>query len=288
LQLVEKHTVKQITARIRIQEYGPLVFKTLPSRSSVKKAIKKGLLFINGKKADTADWIVEGQLIEVFQEKATSKHFNLKLTVLFEDDDIAVINKPSGYPTNGNFFKTITRALPYNLKLSSKKDAHSLPQPAHRLDNPTSGLLIIAKTKSSQIYLNKQFEIKSIKKVYVAVVHNQPDSKMTFSEAIDEKASESVLETIKTFNLDEKLYSLVNLYPKTGRTHQLRIHTSKAGFPIVGDQQYGTSSEKYKKLLLHAKSIQFKHPVTGNEVFISSDLPKRFEKLLNLSQTKPS
>jgi tRNA pseudouridine65 synthase/23S rRNA pseudouridine1911/1915/1917 synthase len=283
LQLVEKHTVKEVTAHIRIQEYGPLVFNTLPSRSSVKKAIKKGLIFINGKQADSADWIEEGQLLEVFQLKPTTKHFKLNLDVLFEDDYVAVINKPAGYPTSGNFFKTIARALPYNLKISTKNDSLLPPQPIHRLDNPTSGVLVVAKTKSSQINLNKQLELKGIQKTYIAVVHNTPDSNMLFNDNIDGKESESKLEIIKTFKVKDDIYSLVELFPKTGRTHQLRIHTSKAGFPIVGDQLYGISSEKNKKLLLHAKSIQFKHPVTGNEVFTTSELPKRFEKLLNLS-----
>lgn len=283
MQLVEKHTVKKVTAHIRIQEYGPLVFNTLPSRSSVKKAIKKGLIFINGKQADSADWIEEGQLLEVFQLKPTTKHFKLNLDVLFEDDYVAVINKPAGYPTSGNFFKTIARALPYNLKISTKNDALLIPQPIHRLDNPTSGVLVVAKTKSSQINLNKQLELKGIQKTYIAVVHNTPGSNMLFNDNIDGKESESKLEIIKTFKVKGDIYSLVELFPKTGRTHQLRIHTSNAGYPIVGDQLYGISSEKNKKLLLHAKSIQFKHPVTGNEVFTTSELPKRFEKLLNLS-----
>lgn len=283
MQVLETHIVTQLTARIRIQEYGPLVFKKLPTRSSFKKAIKKQEIFIDGKIAETSDWVEINQIIEYKSAQKIRKGFNLKLKILFEDDHLAVIDKPSGYPTSGNYFKTIENALSHNLEPSSQVDALLRPLPVHRLDNPTSGVLIIAKTKASQVHLNRQFEEKSIKKTYHAIVHNTAPEKLQISDYIDGKSAESELETLKCFSRKEKQYSLVKLKPKTGRTHQLRIHCASIDCPIVGDTLYNPSEKENKNLLLHASEVILQHPFTGNQLVISSPYPKRIEKFLSLS-----
>ena len=282
MRVVETHIVTQLTARIRIQEYGPLVFKTLPTRSSLKKAIKKELVKIDGRVANTSDFMEIGQTLEVFQEIKERKSFNLELSILFEDEHLAVVGKPSGYPTSGNYFKTIENALEFNLKISSEVDALPRPLPVHRLDNPTSGVLIIAKTKAAQVSLNHQFQLKQIQKKYLAIVEGTPPETAVYDMPIDGKSALSHLELLETIQTKEGLFSLVSLSPETGRTHQLRIHCSNAGFPIVGDTAYGSTNAR-NSVMLHAFQIHWKHPFTGIEQIISAEMPKRFDEFLNLS-----
>lgn len=278
--IIEKHRIPEISEPIRLQEYAVGIFKTLPSRSGIKKAIKKQLILLNGKPANTGDWIEEGQVLELLAEELPKKKiFQLKLHVIFEDEFLAVIEKPSGYPTNGNYFKTIENALPYNLKTSEEKDALPYPIPVHRLDNPTSGLLIIAKTKNAQVKLNQAFEAKEIQKSYLAIVSGSMVSEGVFNSAIEGKKAETQFQLKETFNKDEKTFSLVELFPTTGRTHQIRIHLSKNGNPIVGDETYG-SSEKIKGILLAAHSLKFQHPITKETLHFENNFPKKFQKFM--------
>ena len=280
MKLVETHSVKDVTARIRIQEYGPLVFKTLPTRSSVKKAIKNELIYIDGVVATTADWIENGQLLQVYQKERTTKVFSLNMQVLYEDDHIAVINKPSGYPTSGNYFKTIENALHYNLSTSSQIDALPRLLPVHRLDNLTSGLLIIAKTKTAQIHLNTQFEQKTILKEYNAILEKRVQD-ILITKEIDGKTSVTTLKLIRAFDKGGQVYSLVRLFPKTGRTHQLRIHCSFIEAPIFGDALYGTKAKE--GLMLHASTISFIHPETQENVKFEAPFPNRFKNFISPS-----
>lgn len=281
LKLLEKHLVPQLQQPIRLQEYASSIFKTITTRSGIKKAIKKQLILLNGKPANTGDWIEEGQLLELLAEKLPKKKvFQLNLKVIFEDNFLAVIEKPSGYPTNGNYFKTIENALPYNLKNSTEKDALPYPIPAHRLDNPTSGLLLIAKTKNVQVKLNQAFENKEIQKSYLAIVSGEISKSGLFTIPIDGKSAETKFQLKKTFSKNDKTFSLVELFPTTGRTHQIRIHLSKNGSPIVGDEVYG-SSEKTKGILLAAHSLAFTHPISKKSLHFENTFPKKFEKFMS-------
>lgn len=282
MRVIETHIVTQLTVRIRIQEYGPLVFKTLPTRSSLKKAIKKKLVKIDSRTANTSDFVEIGQTLEVFQEDTERKSFNLKLKTLFEDSHFAVIDKPSGYPTSGNYFKTIENALESNLETSLEVDALQKPMPVHRLDNPTSGVLIIAKTKRAQVSLNKQFQLQEIKKTYLAILKDTPPSATTFTKPIEGKTAVSHLKSLEIIEKKEGYFSLVHLTPETGRTHQLRIHCAQAGFPIVGDTLYGSPSLNLA-MMLHAFQIELNHPITGLKQVVTAETPKRFKKFLNLS-----
>lgn len=280
MKIIEKHIVLKIEVPIRLQEYAVGIFKTLPTRSGIKKAIKKQLILLNGKPANTGDWIEEGQILELLAEELPQKKiFQLKLRVIFEDEFLAVIEKPSGYPTNGNYFKTIENALPYNLKTSEEKDALPYPIPVHRLDNPTGGLLIIAKTKNAQVKLNQALEAKEIQKSYLTIVSGSMVSEGVFNSAIEGKNAETQFQLKETFNKDEKTFSLVELFPTTGRTHQIRIHLSKNGNSIVGDETYG-SSEKIKGILLAAHSLKFQHPITKETLHFENNFPKKFHKFM--------
>ena len=280
MKIIEKHRVPEISEPIRLQEYAASVFKTIPSRSGIKKAIKKQLILLNGKPANTGDWIEKGQLLELLEEELPQKKiFQLQLNVIFEDEFLAVIEKPSGYPTNGNYFKTIENALPFNLKTSSEEDALPYPIPVHRLDNPTSGLLIVAKTKNAQIQLNQDFENKKIQKSYLAIVSGSIKESGVFNTPIEDKTAETKFKLKKIIQKNDHTYSLVELFPTTGRTHQIRIHLSLNGNPIVGDETYG-SSEKIKGILLAAHSLCFTHPITQTAIQLENVFPKKFEKFL--------
>ncbi|UJH90513.1 hypothetical protein LZ575_17150 [Antarcticibacterium sp. 1MA-6-2] len=132
MKILETHIVPAISEEIRLQDYAPQVFKIISSRSGIKKAIKREEILIDGKIGKTSDWVKPNQKIELLQqEKQEKKIFQLKLEVVFEDQYLAVVNKPAGYPTSGNFFKTIENALPFNLQASQEDDSLPYPLPVH-------------------------------------------------------------------------------------------------------------------------------------------------------------
>jgi tRNA pseudouridine65 synthase/23S rRNA pseudouridine1911/1915/1917 synthase len=282
LKIKETHIVPVITEKIRLQEYAVSIFTSLPTKSSLKKALKKELILLDGKPARTSDWIQEGQKLELLEaENPLKKVFTLKLDVIFEDDYLAVVHKPAGIPTSGNYFKTIENALAFNLKDSKAKDALPTPLPVHRLDNPTSGLLLIAKSKSVQVDLNRLFEEKKILKSYYALVLATVPASVILDNPIDDKEAETRIEVLEHFQLKNESLSLVKAFPKTGRTHQIRIHLAKNGNPIVGDKLYGKTSEIIKKggLFLAATGIEFQHPVSKKNMSFELPLPKKFRKI---------
>lgn len=283
MKIIDQHRVPAISEKIRLQEYGVGIFEALQTKSALKKAIKRKAILIDGEVAETSTWIKEGQLLELKTAQADiqKKVFNLKLNIVYEDEDLALTEKPSGFPTNGNYFKTIENALPGNLEISSKKDKLPYPQPVHRLDNPTSGLLLVAKTSSAKSMLSVSFENHSIQKTYIAIVYGRFDVKTgVFNSEIDEKISKTsyqVLDEIKTETSD---FSLLKLFPSTGRTHQIRIHLSESGHAILGDSIYGISEDKQNNLFLHALGLKFQHPKTKEEMRFETDIPKRFLKFI--------
>ncbi|WP_420572407.1 RluA family pseudouridine synthase [Kordia sp.] len=283
MKLLETHMVSTLNLPVRIQEYDVSNFVSITTKSSLKKALKKKLIFINEKVASTATFVSENDVIKIYAEETiVKKVFKLTIPVIFEDEDIAIINKPAGFPTNGNYFKTIENALPHNLKPSVAIDALSFAKPVHRLDNPTSGILIIAKTKNAQIDLYRQFEEQQISKTYQAIVIGKTDTEGNINSVVAEKEAFTHYKTEQTVSslLNEYL-SLVKLTPKTGRTHQLRVHLASINHPIIGDQLYGKKEENYKKgLFLCATSIQFTHPKTKEKLSFSIDLPNKYGSLL--------
>lgn len=280
---IETHKVGKVEEKIRLQDYGVGIFGAISTKSALKKSLKKGLITRDGELAQTSDWIEEGQVLKLYAEENQQgkKIFKLKLEVLFEDEFLAVIHKPSGYPTNGNYFKTIENALALNLKSTSEKDQLPYPMPVHRLDNPTSGVLLVAKTQSARTLLSVLFEKNEIQKSYVAIVEGiLKSTEGQITSDIEGKSSLTRFQVENTFEKNGEDFSLVNLYPNTGRTHQLRIHLSSIGHAIVGDKIYG-SNFKNNKLLLHASSLQFQHPKTKKSLTIETEFPHKFVKFIN-------
>lgn len=250
----------------------------------MKKAIDKGLVSVNGIVAGTGNFLNGGETIILSYEKNKNDKpaIQLPLEVCFETDHLAIINKPPGIVVSGNKKKTIANALAHNLTKSKASDALSRPKPVHRLDFPTSGLLLIAKTHTAVVALNKLFEERKIKKTYQAITYGEMPANGTINTDVagkDAFTEYKILQTVlsKRFGC----LNLVELFPKTGRKHQLRIHLSSIGTPILGDKNYSKEGLllKGKGLFLHASTLEFSDPVTDELISVTTALPKKFRKI---------
>ena len=287
MQVIETHNVKKLTAPIRFQEYSVGIFNTIPTKSGVKKAIKKNLIFIDGILATTAKYIKGNEEITLYQSENSSvfKRLQLDLEVVFEDDYLAIIYKPAGILVSGNKFVTIANGLAQNLTKSNQLDAVK-PQPIHRLDYATSGLLLIGKTSTAITQLGALFKNKQIKKTYFAITIGSMAANGTITTPIDKKIATSnfkVLETVTSKRFE--VLNLVKLQPETGRRHQLRKHLLSIGNPILGDKNYFLEGSILtgKGLFLHAAKLEFVHPFTKAQFAIQKELPKKFNKIFPMN-----
>lgn len=285
INLKETHIVPEISAPMRLQEYGVGLFIAAITKSALKKALKKKFITVNAVIATSATVINGGDCLTLSIPKEVTPHKKLvfQLNVLFEDDYLALLHKPAGIVVSGNSFKTIANALPQNIKQSTLLDA-TKPQPVHRLDYATTGVLLVGKTSSSIRALNKMFEDKTVYKVYYAVTIGKMKKAGSITSEIDGKKSLSyynLLETVSSQRFGH--LNLVKLKPQTGRRHQLRKHLASINTPILGDAAYGIEPLilRGKGLYLHAYSLSFTHPFTGKTVCLRDEFPPRFMKLFN-------
>ena len=237
---------------MRLQEYGVGIFNAVLTKSALKKALKKQYITVNDVIATSATFINGGECISLSIPKEVSpkKKLIFQLEVLFEDDYLAVIHKPAGILVSGNSFKTIANALAQNIKRSNLPDA-TTPQPVHRLDYATTGILLIGKTSSSIRALNKMFENKEVKKTYYAVTIGEMNDSGKITSEVDDKKSQSnytLCESVPSERFGK--LNLVLLEPQTGRRHQLRKHLLNIGNPILGDKEYGIEN-----LILNGKGL---------------------------------
>ena len=285
MKVLKSHTVNNVDHKIRVIDYVLVIFKDfILTRSMIKKAFKKGLIEIDGQKAKGSEWVETGHEISLLQnDEAIPEPFEMKLEIVFEDEHLAVIIKPAGIVVSGNMYRTIVNAVQYNISKSILSDALPWPRPIHRLDMQTSGLLIIAKTQLASIELGKQLENKTLKKRYRAIVIGEVQERITFDSDIDNQHANSELIKVKTINsIKSKYLSLVDLFPHTGRTHQLRIHTYRNVTPILGDKLYGDvkNTKLHKGLFLAAVEIAFTHPSTKELVNLKINQPKKFDSII--------
>lgn len=283
MHIKETHIVPLQERAIRIQEYGASIFTTIPTRSALKKAIKAGSILVNGQVSTTGTLLNGGETIELLEleEKLSEKQFTLSLSIVYEDEYLAVIKKPAGIVVSGNTFKSIDNALTQNLIKSGHPDAVR-PRPVHRLDYPTTGLLLVGKTSASILALNTLFEQKEIHKTYHAITIGSMSKNGMIQSPIDDKKAISKYQVLRSIPSDRfGTLNLVELSPETGRRHQLRKHLSGLGNPILGDKDYGKEGLilKGKGLYLHASRLKFKHPFSKEIMNIESSLPKKFIKI---------
>lgn len=273
----------------RLSDYCRGLFLALPSRKSVKKAIKAGRMLVDGEPGSTGTLVRPGMCLQLREPSPTGhRSYPLELDLCFEDEHLAIVYKPAGIPVSGNRFRTLARALPTNLTPSLQVDRLALPQPVHRLDAPTAGLLLVAKTSRAAIGLGQALVEGGIQKEYQAIVCGKMESQGEINTPIDRKEAYTRFTTLTASpSLKNQFLSHLKLFPRTGRTHQLRIHLSGIGHPIMGDAQYGIPGQIYKGkgLFLAATGLSFTHPVTREDIAIQIPPPNKFLRLLEREQS---
>ncbi|MDP8233853.1 MAG: RluA family pseudouridine synthase [Candidatus Saelkia tenebricola] len=274
------------------------------SRERLKKLIREGRVKVNCKKVVKPGCKLkcnDNVLITIDKVEQVIIPQDIPITVVYEDRDIAVINKPAGlltHPVSLNGRPALVNALLYKFNQLSSVGGPLKPGIIHRLDKDTSGLLIIAKNNSTHINISDQFKKRLVLKKYLAVVegemiaeegvierpiargkYQRKKMKIDYSKGKDAKTYFKVLKRLHS-------YTFVLLYPKTGRTHQLRVHMKDYGHSIIGDSKYGRKSTVISRQALHAFWIEFKHPKTKENMRFQAPLPKDFEDLLMHSGIK--
>lgn len=285
---VFRWTVPEGTKPVRLSDYIHRAFHGLLTRKGGKKAIKRGLITVNDQLGNTAYWVKPGDVIEYRPDEANRpKPYKLDLEIVYEDAYLAVVHKPAGIVVSGNQFRTVQNALLHNFNDSSEEDALPWPLPTHRLDLQTSGLLLVAKTQRARVALGHAFAQREITKKYHAVCEGAVPDQGVISDPINGKPSQTIYSCLsRSRSLHCEWVSLVKLHPHTGRKHQLRIHMSRLGFPIVGDKLYAKGQTlKGKGLFLVATELSFKHPINSEGLTFKIDLPKKLIKYLHREET---
>ena len=281
LDLINQHVVLDAN-RQRLSDYLIGVFEELPSRKSVKKAIDKGRVKVNGQVANTGYFPQQNDEVQLFEEALKHPEYQFKVEVVYEDDYYALINKPAGLKVSGNEHQNLQNCLSFNLTKSSQKDALLYPRPAHRIDSMTRGLVLVAKTYSYLRHFLALFENRQISKTYLAIVEGELKGSGEIDTDVDDKKARSKYVVLESFpSVKNGHLSLVELKPKTGRQHQLRINLASIGHPIVGDALYNVEGKlKHKGLYLCAKSLSFELP-DGDGVDYNLDIPNKFQGLMD-------
>lgn len=272
------------------------------SRSFIKKLIKEEKVKVNGDIIKPRYMVKVDDLIEVSIENQTEEEIskeNIVLDIVYEDSDLAIINKPQGmvvHPASGNFSGTLVNALLYHFDTLSTLNGEMRPGIVHRIDKDTAGLLMIAKNDFAHETLAKQLKDHSTTRKYYALVegaikeengtinapigrHRVDRKKMT----VTDENSKNAVTHFKVLERFEK-YTLIEAQLETGRTHQIRVHMNYINHPVVGDPVYGYRNQKFKLKgqLLFAKIIGFIHPRNDEYMEFEVDLPNYFEHILNI------
>lgn len=269
------------------------------SRSAAAKLIERGLATVNGKCADKKTVLKSGEaaVVEIPEpEERDILPENIPLDIVYEDDDLLVVNKPKGmvvHPAAGHFSGTLVNALMYHCRGSlSGINGEIRPGIVHRIDKDTSGLLIVAKNDFAHIGLSEQIKAHSFTREYQAVVCGNIKQDGTVNAPIGRSKLDRKKMCVTAENSREAVtryfvlnnfagYTHLRVTLETGRTHQIRVHLSYIGHPVAGDEVYGNG--KPKRLAgqcLHAKKIGFVHPRTGEYLEFDSELPDYFKKFL--------
>lgn len=260
------------------------------SRHQAQKKILERLVLVNSSNKKSNYIIKKDDIIEISKEK-NEKTEKPSIKIIYEDEDIIVINKPAGYSAHpAPAEKNITISEIFSDKIDSFIDDR-WPGIVHRLDKGTSGVMILSKNAIVQKKLQNDFKNRKIKKTYVALVEGKifPDEgiiDIPIKREVIKRGKMSVDNLGKKSSTKYKVmkfyskYSLVELKPETGRTHQLRVHLSAIGFPIVGDKKYGRKNQPTTNIKLHSYSIEFDHPRTRKHLSFACPITTDFKKFI--------
>lgn len=270
------------------------------SRTMIQRLIEDGEILVNGNKKKMAYKVQIGDVIEInipAPKETDIKAQNIPLKIVYEDNDIIVVNKPKGmvvHPANGNPDGTLVNAVMALCKGSlSGIGGEIRPGIVHRLDKDTSGLIIVAKNDLAHINMSKQIKDRQVKKIYVALVKgNISEDEATINMPIGRstkdrkkmavrKDGKEALTHFKVLKRYEK-YTLLEIKIDTGRTHQIRVHMAEIGHPVVGDIVYSNGKNEFgiEGQMLHARSLDFKHPITGKQMQLEAELPQYYKDVL--------
>ena len=272
------------------------------SRVAVQRLIKEEKILVNDKKVKSSYKVQEGDSITVEEEQAKEielKAQDIPVEIIYEDSDIIVVNKPKGlvvHPGSGNPDGTLVNSLMNICKDSlSGIGGEIRPGIVHRLDKDTSGILVVAKNDKSHINLSEQIKNHEVEKTYIALVRgivkeNEATIDMPIGRSQKDRKKMAVGQNgknaITNFKVIERFpqdnCTLLEVKIETGRTHQIRVHLSQIGYPVIGDNVYSNGKNKWgiEGQCLHSKSLKFKHPITGKEMFLEARLPEYFEEVL--------
>lgn len=296
---MEKIIVKEEN-NIRIDIY--LANKKEVSRETIKRWIEEKNVLVNGQSTKPSYKVQENDKISVKPEQVKEISLeaqDIPIEVLYEDNDILVVNKPKGmvvHPANGNPDGTLVNAVMAICKDSlSGIGGEIRPGIVHRLDKDTSGAIIIAKNDKAHMILSDMLKNHEIEKTYIALVRgivkeneatiNMPIARSTtdrkkMAVAREGKNAVTHFKVLKRFN--EHNATLLEVKIETGRTHQIRVHLSQIGYPIIGDEVYSNGKNEWgiHGQCLHAKSLRFKHPISGEEMYIEAEIPDYLRKII--------
>lgn len=255
----------------RISDIAHLRVAELGSKSMAKKAIKRGELYINERVAYSGDYVSAEDVLAYRPMVAPHPPLELDIAVVYEDEYIAVVNKPAGLSVSGNQHRQLDRALPYNLRTSVIADRLPQPMPVHRLDKATCGLVLCAKTATAQRLLGERLAQGRITKGYQAILLGALVGSGSLINPIEGKSAMTEYMSLATYpSVRYGHLTHIALVPISGRTHQLRIHCSSLGFPIMGDRIYCPPALlRSRGLRLMATSLSLDHPISGESLTIT-------------------
>ncbi|MDA3931260.1 MAG: RluA family pseudouridine synthase [Tenericutes bacterium] len=267
------------------------------SRSTIQSLIDEDYILVNGESTKSSYKLKENDLIEIFETELNSKEItpmNIPLEIVYEDDDLLIVNKPSGmvvHPAPGHYKDTMVNALMYHFESLSNINGSLRPGIVHRLDKDTSGLLMVAKNNYAHEKLAEELQLKETKREYIALVEGviknkrgkinapigrDPHNRLRMSIISGGKSAVTHFEVIEVFND----MTLIKCRLETGRTHQIRVHMKYIGHPLVNDELYGIKIDDFGQYL-HAKIIGFTHPRTNEWMSFDSELPEEFKEFLH-------
>lgn len=289
--------IKVENAQKRIDKYLSEILDE--SRSVITKMIDEGFILVNNQKVKASKSLKENDLISIqdgFKIDCDIKPSDIPLNIIFEDENVILINKQSGltvHPGSGNYDNTMVNALMYYTNNLSDISGDERPGIVHRIDKDTSGLILVAKNNKSHQILAEDFKNKRIKREYIALINGVfPHNKATIDAPIGRDETDRKKMTVTDKNSKKAIthltvlkrykdYTLVSLILDTGRTHQIRVHMKYIGYPIYNDPVYSNKKATEFGQFLHSYKINFEEPITKEKLEFIAPLPKEFQDFLN-------